>query len=244
MRSRRDSRLLEPLLVLRALFFAGNRYQCPCCGWRLRAFAAGGPSLRSRTAGYCPRCSSKARHRRIWRFLAEKTDLFSAPTSLLEASPHYSFSRRWVKMKTLRFVGTDLWGRPHVSVRMDLTAAPIRSATFDAILCTHVLEEIPEDRTAMEELFRMVKRGGWVLVSVPTRMDQGTYEDPTIVTPKERRRAFGEEAHVRIYGRDLAERLRGCGFDVEIDLASNIDHAAMKKYGLRDDENIFLCRRP
>jgi predicted SAM-dependent methyltransferase len=230
--------------VLRALFFVGRRYLCPCCGWRLRAFAAGGASLKTRASGYCPRCSSKARHRRIWQFLAEKTDLFSAPTWLLEVSPHYSFSRRWVKMKNLRFVGTDLAVRPHVAVRMDLTATPLRSATFDAILCVHVLEEITDDRTALEELFRMVKRGGWVLVSVPTRMHRETYEDPAITTPKERRRAFGEEAHVRIYGRDLVDRLQGCGFDVQIDLASDIDYAEMKEYGLRDDENIFLCRRP
>ena len=40
------------------------------------------------------------------------------------------------------------------------------------------------------------------------------------------------------------ERLQGCGFDVQIDLASDIDRAAMKEYGLRDAENIFLCRRP
>jgi SAM-dependent methyltransferase len=237
-------RLLELLFFIRALPFLGARYRCPCCGWRLRAFAAGGASLKSRSSGYCPRCSSKARHRRIWRFLAERTDLFSAPTSLLEISPHYSFSRRWVKMRNLRYVGTDLSDRPHVAVRMDLAAAPLRSATFDAILCVHVLEEIPDDRTALEELCRIVKRGGWVLVSVPTRLDQDTYEDPAITTPKERRRAFGEEAHVRIYGRDLIDRLQGSGFDVEIDLASDIDPAAMKEYGLRDDENIFLCRRP
>ena len=163
---------------------------------------------------------------------------------MLEVSPHYSFSRRWVKMKNLRFVGTDLADRPQVAIRMDLTATPLRSATFDAILCVHVLEEIRDDRTALGELFRIVKRGGWVLVSVPTRMDRDTYEDPAITTPKQRRRAFGEEAHVRVYGRDLIERLQGCGFDVQIDLASDIDRTAMKEYGLRDDENIFFCRRP
>jgi SAM-dependent methyltransferase len=243
-RNRRESRLLEPLLVLRALFFVGNRHQCPCCGWRLRGFAAGGASLKTRASGYCPRCTSKARHRRIWRFLAEKTNLFSAPTALLEISPHYSFARRWVKMRNLRFVGTDLAVRPHVAVRMDLTATPLRSETFDAILCVHVLEEITDDRAALEELFRIVKHGGWVLVSVPTRMDRETYEDPAITTPKERRKAFGEEAHVRVYGRDLIERLQGCGFDVQINLASHIDRTARVEYGLRADENIFLCRRP
>ena len=127
---------------------------------------------------------------------------------------------------------------------MDLTATPLRSATFDAILCVHVLEEIPDDRAAMHELFRLVKPGGWVLVSVPTRIDQETYEDPSISTPRDRRRAFGEEAHVRVYGRDLTGRLEECGFRVEVDLAAHLDPASKERYGLRDDENIFLCTKP
>jgi SAM-dependent methyltransferase len=233
----------EFALFLRALPFVGTRYRCPCCRWRFRAFSAGGASLRTRVAGYCPRCGSKARHRRIWHFLTESERLLSAPMSLLEVSPHYSFSRRWVRMKHLRFVGTDLVERPYISVRMDLTAAPMRSATFDAILCVHVLEEIRDDRAAMDELFRLVKSGGWVLISVPTRLDQDTYEDPSITTRKERRRAFGEEAHVRIYGQDLVERLRRSGFDVHVDLASDLPDEVVTRHGLRDDENLFLCRR-
>jgi SAM-dependent methyltransferase len=236
--------LLELLLFFRALPFVGARYRCPCCRWRLRGFSAGGRSLRTRVAGYCPRCGSKARHRRIWHFVSENTSLLSAPMSLLEVSPHYSFSRRWVRMNHLRFIGTDLAERPHIAIRMDLTAAPLRSGTFDAILCIHVLEEIPDDRAAMDELFRLVKPGGWVLVSVPTRLDRETYEDPSITSRKERRRVFGEEAHVRIYGRDLVERLRRSGFDVHVDLASDVPEDIVVKLGLRRDENLFLCRRP
>jgi SAM-dependent methyltransferase len=164
--------------------------------------------------------------------------------SLLEVSPHYSFSRRWIRMNHLRFIGTDLAKRPHIGIRMDLTAVPLRSGTFDAILCVHVLEEILDDRAAMDELFRLVRPGGWVLVSVPTRLDRETYEDRSIISRKERRRAFGEEAHVRIYGRDLVERLRRSGFDVHVDLASDIRDDVVVKLGLRRDENLFLCTRP
>jgi SAM-dependent methyltransferase len=233
----------EMLLVLRALPFLGNRHVCPCCRFRMRAFCAGGASLRTRSAGYCPRCGSKARHRRIWVFLARKTNVFSTSMQLLEVAPHYSFSRQWIRKKDLRFVGAGLYGGAHIGLRMDLIAAPLRSETFDAILCVHVIEEIPDDRAAMKELFRLVKPGGWVLVSVPTRMDRETYEDPSISTPKDRRRAFGEEAHVRIYGRDLTERLEASGFRVEVDLAADVDPAARERYGLRDDENIFLCSK-
>jgi SAM-dependent methyltransferase len=162
----------------------------------------------------------------------------------LEVSPHYSFSRRWIRTRNLSYLGAGLSGGAGVDLRMDLIAAPLRSETFDAILCVHVLEEIHDDIAAMQELFRLVRPGGWVLVSVPTRMDQETYEDPSISTPKGRRRAFGEEAHVRIYGRDVTERLEECGFRVEVDLATDVDPFTKERYGLRDDENIFLCSKP
>jgi SAM-dependent methyltransferase len=147
-------------------------------------------------------------------------------------------------MRNLRFVGGDLFDRPHIRLRMDLLATPLRPNVFDAVICVHVLEEILDDRKAMQELFRVIKPGGWALISVPTQMDQETYEDPTITAPRERRRAFGEDAHVRIYGYDLVGRLEACGFDVQVDLASDIDPASKQKYGLRDDENIFFCRKP
>ncbi len=147
-------------------------------------------------------------------------------------------------MPNLDYVGVDLNERPNISVKMDLTATPIRSAAFDAVICVHVLEEILDDRKAMRELYRVMKSGGWALISVPTRMEQLTYEDPMIVTPDERQRAFGEVAHVRIYGHDLVDRLKECGFQVQVDLAKDVPQHIREKYGLRDDENIFYCLKP
>jgi SAM-dependent methyltransferase len=235
---------LELILLIRGIAFVGSRHSCPCCGWRFRGFSAGGSSLKTRPSGHCPRCRAKARHRRIWLFLKERTNLFIDSLRLLEVSPAFSFSRQWVKATNLMFVGADLSRGPHISVRMDLTAGCFAPDAFDAIICVHVLEEIADDRRAMQELFRMLRPGGWALVSVPTRMDRETYEDWTITRPKDRRHAFGEEAHVRIYGQDLVQRLQGCGFEVEVDLATDVVPAIREAHGLRDDENIFFCTKP
>lgn len=235
--------LFEALLALRALLFVGSRYTCPCCGWRLRAFTHGGTSFQVRDLGYCPRCNSKARHRRIWLYLEHRTNLFSDPLRLFHVSPKYCFSRRFITMPNLDYVGVDLNDRPNIAAWADITATPIRSDTFDAVICVHVLEEIERDRTAMQELYRILKPGGWAVITVPTRLDRETYEDPTITSPEERLRAFGEKAHVRIYGRDLKERLEACGFQVQIDLGKDIERQTMEKYGLRDDENIFYCTK-
>jgi predicted SAM-dependent methyltransferase len=236
-------RLTEVLLALRALLFVGTRYTCPCCGWRLRALTRGGTSFKLRHLGYCPRCNSKARHRRVWLYLEQKTNLFSDRLRLLHVSPKYSLSRRFLAMPNLDYVAVDLYDRPNVCVKLDLTSTPMRSDIFDAIICVHVLEHIQEDGKAIRELFRLLKPGGWTIISVPIRLDQKTLEDPTLTTPEERERAFGETVHVRIYGYDVIERLEECGFQVQLDLGKDVEQQTREKYGLRDDENVFYCTK-
>jgi SAM-dependent methyltransferase len=236
--------VLEMSLALRAIPFLGSKYVCPCCGWKLRAFTAGGVSLNERELSYCPRCNSKARHRRIWLFLEERTNLFSDRLRLFEVAPKFSFARRFRKMSNLYYVAGDLQRHPETTLRMDVTAAPISSNSFDALICVHVLEEVMPDRLAMGEIFRLLKPGGWAVVTVPTNMNALTYEDPSITSAAARARAFGEPAHVRVYGYDLADRLQACGFEVTVDLAENVPVEKRSRYGLRDDENIFFCRKP
>ena len=235
---------VEWLLAIRAIPFVGNAYICPCCGWRLRAFTTGGLSLRRRHHGYCPRCNSKARHRRVWLYLRERTNLFDDQMRLFEVSPKYSFSRRFVRMPNIEYVTGDISTRPNVALKMDLTAVPLRSCSFDAVICQHVLEHIEDDRSAIAEIYRILRPGGWALISVPLRLDQPTYEDASIVTPADRKAAFGEISHVRFYGYDLRERLADAGFVVSLDHASDLDEGKKRRHGLLNDENIFLCRKP
>lgn len=117
------------------------------------------------------------------------------------------------------------------------------AGSFDAALCIHVLEHVEDDRHAMAELHRVLRPGGWALVSVPIRLDRPTHEDPAITDPAERQAVFGERSHVRFYGADLADRLREVGFEVELDLASDIPDDVRKRHGLRMDENLFRCRK-
>lgn len=234
---------IEVFLTLHALFFVGTKYTCPCCGWKVRAFTRGGVSFHRRSLSYCPRCNSKARHRRIWLFLQKKTNLFAARTRLLYVSPNYCFSRRFIAMPNVDYVGIDYRNHHNVSVKVNLAAVPLGSNAFDAIVCVHVLEHIEQDRQAIGELFRVLKPGGWAVISVPIRLDQKTYEDPTITAPEERERAFGETVHVRFYGYDLRDRLQACGFQVKLYLGKEIEQPTREKYGLRDDENIFYCTK-
>ena len=235
---------VEGALMVRAAWFVGTRHTCPCCGRRLRAFTHGGGSFRSRPAGYCPRCNAKARHRRVWLFLQEHTALLSAPHRVLEVAPHRSMSRALSRRPALDYVGVDLEPQDPTTMRGDVTALPLDDEDFDAALCVHVLEHVDDDRSAIHELHRVLRPGGWALVNVPYDPANPTYEDASITTASGRRAAFGEATHVRRYGTDLPERLASVGFEVEVDHGDRVPAGAVTEYGLTTDESIFLCRKP
>lgn len=243
----RDPRLAfltTTALWLRGLCYRGRRYHCPVCGSGLRAFVYKRGLFRTNPDGYCPRCDAKARHRRIWLWLEERTNLLTDDLRLLEVAPWWALSRRFQRLPNVRFEAVDRErAGPHVTVVGDLVSLPMAAGSFDAALCIHVLEHVEDDRHAMAELYRVLRPGGWALVSVPIRLDRPTHEDPAITDPAERQAVFGERSHVRFYGADLADRLREAGFEVELDLASGIPDDVRERHGLRMDENLFCCRK-
>ena len=226
---------------LKALRYIGNRYQCPCCGWRLSRFLDGGRNEARQNAS-CPRCASLERHRWLWLELEHRHRL-DEPLRLLHFAPERCFRRQFVKLPHLNYVTTDLWAC-EVKTQMDITQLAFGDNTFGGIICSHVLEHIPDDRAAMRELFRVLKLGGWAYVAVPIYWDRDTYEDSTIVAPQERLRAFGQEDHVRYYGRDIVDRLINAGFQVQVQHAGDMEKDVVEKYRFNQDELMFLCTKP
>jgi len=181
----------------------------------------------------------------VWLHLEERTRLSEEDRQVLEVAPWPSFLRRLRRMPNISFVGLDIgaWG-PQVTLVGDAGAIPVREGIFDLVLCVHVLEHVPDDRGVMRELHRVLKPGGVAVVNVPMRLDRPTLEDPAITDPDERTRLFGEPFHVRYYGPDLGDRLTAAGFEVSLDLATDVPPAARARFGLRDDEHIFHCIKP
>lgn len=93
----------------------------------------------------------------------------------------------------------------------DITKISFQDSFFDYIVCMHVLEHIPDDAKAMQELYRVLKPGGTLFASVP--FTQTHIEDLTITDPQEREKHFGQCDHVRYYSTDVFEgRLQKAGF--------------------------------
>jgi SAM-dependent methyltransferase len=55
----------------------------------------------------------------------------------------------------------------HVQYVCDLTAIPVEDERYDLVLCTQVLEHVPDPRSVLAELRRVVKPGAQLWISAP-----------------------------------------------------------------------------
>ena len=229
--------------------------ECPFCG-RAAAFLPFGldaPVLRERHVaggGYRPNamcpfppCSSLDRERLVYLFLRRRTDVLTSRARLLHVSPEGNLSETLSRRPC--YVAADLIAYEGI-VQMDITQIDCPDASFDVVICNHVLEHITDDRAALREIHRILQPGGFAILQVPISLSmQTTHEDPSIAEPSERARLFGQNDHVRIYGQDYPSRLREEGFDVRIyNALTEFGHAGCERYALCKDENIYDCRRP
>ena len=190
--------------------------ECPICGNNRRFIVVNTKGGAHETL--CLRCMSLERHRRTILLLRRYTNLYVDQLRVLHVAPEACLRSEFQRLSNLDYLTGDLFAQD-VDVRLDLTALEFRDSDFDVVLCSHVLEHIPDDMQAMREIRRVVKPDGWALINVPADpARQEVYEDPSIVDPAERLRHFGQEDHVRIYSTHaVVERLSRAGFDVTVD---------------------------
>lgn len=235
----------------------GLKNECPMCRSHLSAMIPGGedhPVLTEkqiigggpRPNVVCPVCGSRDRERLLYLFLNDRPELLAEGTRLLHVAPERNLGIWLRSLPQVRYESADLM-MEGVNHRFDLTDIPMPAATYDAIICSHVLEHIPDDRKAMAELHRILKPGGWAILQVPiSRRLDATYEDFSITAPDEREHAFGQYDHVRIYAFDYADRLAEAGFDVEqfrwTDQPENYG-GHENRYALIPEEVVFFVRR-
>lgn len=227
------------------LFMRGRRYRCPVCGRGFRRMLPYG-YVRVRENALCPSCLSLERHRLLWLWLGRETDLFKSLPRVLHIAPEVclrSHFRRLYKGACDRYVTADMES-PLADLHFDVQRIPLPDASFDAVICNHLLEHVADDGLALRELRRILAPGGWGVVMCPVDYArEKTFEDDSIVDPDERTRIFGQYDHRRIYGRDYAERLSAAGFQAqEIDYKATLTPEEQRLYALSDDR-IYLVRK-
>ena len=225
------------------LFYRGNKVECPVCKHSFHKFLPYG--RKARENALCPNCLALERHRLMYLFLQRETNFFSAPLSLLHIAPEICFIDRFEKQKNLEYITADIES-PLAKVKMDIHDIPFDENRFDVVFCNHVMEHVADDILAMRELHRVLKPGGWGIIQIPLfhPLPEKTYEDPNIISPAEREKAFGQNDHVRLYGKDYADRLRKAGFTVQENrYVQELPQQEVKRYALPEDEIIFYVEK-
>jgi SAM-dependent methyltransferase len=227
-----------------AFFLRGNNFTDPIDGKSFKSFLPYGYG-KQRNNVLSPSTLSLERHRLLWLYLQNETDFFTAQKKVLHFAPEQSFYKRFKRMPNLDYTTTDL-NSPLADVKADICHLPFQDNAFDIIFCNHVLEHIPDDTKAMQELYRVLKPNGFGVFQIPQDLNrEKTFEDNSITDKKERAKIFGQYDHVRIYGRDYFDKLRSVGFKVEeVDYTNKLSEDDIFKYCLQKGEIIPVVYKP
>lgn len=200
----------------------------------------------------CPSCGSLERHRLLVHYLEHAPGLLAPGQRVLHFAPNSGVEAFMRRRAGLRYLTADLYAT--ADLRLDLTAIAQPDASWDLVICYHVLEHVPDDATAMRELRRILAPGGRAILQVPLELGRDvTDEDPSL-GPQQRLERFGQEDHVRIYGiADFGRRLRAAGFTVDaVDYAGSLPPQEVALHHLVQqpgegpvlDERIWVAIRP
>ena len=212
------------------LFYAGDGYRCNVCQSGLKSFI-----VLDQSKLLCPRCGSSNRARRLWKIIQDEF-LKSSPRIL-----HFSPSRslyRVLKEQSSDYDSSDLSDDFIAEESYDITMIDADDESYDLVICYHILEHVPDDRKAIEEIWRILEAGGYCLIQTPFK-EGGIYEDVSVTEPEDRKIHFGQSDHVRIYSVEgLTSRLEEVGYEINV---RQYSESPDNKHGFLEDETVLVC---
>lgn len=241
-----------------------NSFECPICKSRVAAFVplstalptlqrdllAAGHDLEAaetlnKDAYLCPVCESSDRDRLYALWISHWLQRASRQTrpKLVDFAPSASLAS--FLRKRFDYRSADLFS-PSADDRVDLQNMSVYAdARFDAFLCSHVLEHVPDDQKAMAELFRILAPGGWGIAMVPINSHSSeTDEEIGPLSDRERLRRFGQADHLRFYAaEDFKQRLTRAGFEVECVASAAITGAGGERFGIHARSVLYVVHK-
>jgi len=217
--------------LYRVLIFSGNDVRCDICNWEgLQFFNE-----------KCPKCNSVPRIRLI-PFSLKYFGLIKKDLKLLHIAPNAN-ECTYVRTNFDSLIKNDridIKQRKHTNITASILNTNLSSSTYDLAIAWHVLEHIPQDGKAIEEVYRLLKPGGCFLVSVPIYPigNQTTFEDSEIPYA-DFEVVHGHYDHCRSCGLDYYQRFETVGFRTQDLKVEDLDEAKIAYYGLRKDHVVW-----
>lgn len=165
----------------------------------------------------CSKCYTSDRNRLYALYLNEWLATAQDTIQLLDIAPDNEFTAFIKSKPSIDYRSMDLL-RPDADDNFDITDMhAYADGRFHFFICSHVLEHIPDDKKAISELYRILKKGGKGIVMVPLNLQlTETMEDAVYTTEAQRWKYFFQGDHVRMYAKhDFINRLTDAGFTVQ-----------------------------
>ena len=205
---------------------------------------------------YCPFCQSSSRKRHVAKLLIDKlipnvssladvrlnnefnnlniynADVNDAFYQVLHKYTSYSCSSYIPNIK----IGTEIQEKVFCQNLEKLTFA---DENFDVVITEDVFEHIRDFKKGFREVYRVLKKGGYHIFTVPcffdkptlVRVDTSGEEDIHLLPPEYHRdRIRGKILAYRTFGIDIFEILEKIGFETTVDFSSYVD----RRYGIFD----------
>jgi len=184
----------------------------------------------------CPECESQVRHRLLFAALRTLASVEAGHLArgkrILHFAPEPLLSR-FLAGQAAEYRTADKF-RTDVDMKLDISNMQgVADGSFDLVVACDVLEHVSDDSAALGEIHRVLAAGGWAILTVPQADSlAATYEDCAIATPEERKRAFGQRDHLRIYGDDFGHLFKARGFAITMVDARSFDPQMVRKHVL------------
>lgn len=196
----------------------------------------------------CPYCGSTDRERHLFMYF-DKLNLWDKieQYEILHFAPETNLRKKIEQHAPLKYIKADLYSKDITIQKIDATAISFKDATFDIIICNHVLEHIPNYISAMKEFFRVLKPGGIAILQTPySKLLINNFEDEGINTNELRLIFHGQEDHVRVFGeKTFFQSLTEAGF-----IVNRMKHANFLKeidsqyFGVSEEEDLIQVIKP
>ncbi|MCV6625478.1 MAG: methyltransferase domain-containing protein [Cellvibrionaceae bacterium] len=204
---------------LAPLIYRGDKCHCPVCNKSFSHFVSAGKGQARRENAVCPYCRSRERDRLNWLFLQQKLANPQQQLRFLHIAPEPCLQQHLQALVGKAYLTADL-ARDDVMQKMDITDIPHPDSSFDAIYCSHVLQDVPDEQQAISEFYRVLDPEGWAILNVP--ITPGLKHTQAIEVSTRASWDHRPNEYVRQYGLDYAERLSSAGFNVEVISAKDL----------------------
>jgi ubiquinone/menaquinone biosynthesis C-methylase UbiE len=149
--------------------------------------------------------------------------------SVLYFAPELTLLNRLREVTDRPIVTTDLKSVDVDYPGEDIQELSFPDGSFSVIICNHVLEHVPDDRKALRECARVLKRGGAAVFTIPGDFPRKL----TLTFP-----GPDDNGHYRHYGMDVVDAMLSAFDHVA---AVNLGEKAEPAWKVRMNEYMFLC---